>query len=765
MVNLIISLENKMIREKDRDEGDRMKNILGVVAVITVVTAIVLITFSSPASASLIERTFTSTGGVINYTGGFAKGGDPEDEDAKNILLVYNWKDRDESGGEKITFFNLTNGGSFADVWVEGPYTKAGRQFSGYDLDTDLVPAGDEWDAEGKKTGGYYKVWDKDGNGGWFQIGKHDFKLELEKKKVQEGENFSLKIKSNDRKQGIMKLTIEDYDGYSITNANRTDIYKIGVEYGGAKGRDFIKFVNAPVKGISLENESIFDTTALKMEAGKYKIILEDNATSAEVKVSIEVEERYLEVEYDEEVVMGGDIVIILKSSFYEEQATVTIEDIPEEDGILQVTLDEEGKKKVKIPTEDLDYGTHKITIEVSDMKETVYVSIKRGRSSLEVPDNATVGNIVRMEGSSNFGDLAVLVIDDVFKGDARISGDKFEWGWDTSGELAGYREIEVFIVDAHDYSVGDLVSDEWQKKEGVDASEGIFLLLPMFSMTVPEDITEGDDAVIRGEATGADRVYIIVINHKGEVMFPSNGIVRATPVEEGAWVEKIADLDNGRYVVISLDRGRDEETNAIDNGEWAAGDGSKTMEQRVAILLDAITSAGSDDMFELAYFSVSTPQVGLDLPETAEVDDELRVTAETNIKDGEKAFVSLSFNTNIIKTISTLIEDGSVHTSINTSGLQPGRYNVAVYIGGRTSDEKEVILVEKTVEEGEESIPQNESLTEPEAAAEVNESVDGGNENQEEQKEQEIPVNMWDVLIALAMATLVSVGLKRRRR
>lgn len=45
--------------------------------------------------------------------------------------------------------------------------------------------------------------------------------------------------------------------------------------------------------------------------------------------------------------------------------------------------------------------------------------------------------------------------------------------------------------------------------------------------------------------------------------------------------------------------------------------------------------------------------------------------------------------------------------TSINTSGLQPGEYNVAVDVSGRASDEKEVILVEKkeVVEEGKEEI------------------------------------------------------------
>ena len=741
----------------------RIKNITEIAAVIMVILAIVLIALSSTASATLCNRTYTSTGGNITYEGDFKPEPDQEmqkinDEKTGEISNVY--------AGEKIRFLRSEN--EPVNVTVSGPYTKdKAEEYSGYPHIDNDVDAGDEWDSEGKPTKGYYRV---EGNleGGWFQLMEQSFSVELGEKreKVREGENFSLRIKDNNKKQGVMKLSIEDADGFSITNVNGMDIYEVLVAY--KKERDFEEFAdNKTVEGISInpkDKELVFDTSKLDMEEGKYTIILEDSATEADDDVKIEVEKRYLKVECDD-VVKGKDIVIIIRSSFYEKEVNITLEGIPEEKGKKRVKLDEDGKKKVKIPTESRDYGTYKITVEICDydMKETKYVTIKREGSSLEVPDNATVGDIVHIEGTSDVGDLAVLVIDDVFKGEARISDDNFKWDWDTSGELDGYREIEVFII--NESFSEELVSEQWQKNEGVDASATIFLLLPTFSMTVPEDIAEGDDIVISGTAIGADHVYVIVINYKGEVVFPPGENARATPVEEGTWEEKIADLDTGRYVVISLDKGRDEETYAIENGVWAAGDESKTMEQRVAILEAAITSAGSDDMFELAYFSVSTPQVSLDLPETAEVDDELRVTAETNIKDGEKAFVSLSFNANIIKTTSTLIEDGSVDASIDTSGLQPGRYNVAVHIGGRASDEKEVILVEKTEEEGEESLPQNESLTEPEAMAEVNESLDGGNESQEEQGEQETPMNVWDVLIALAMATFVSVGMKRRCR
>ncbi|MHC1610543.1 MAG: hypothetical protein ACXQTW_02920 [Candidatus Methanospirareceae archaeon] len=723
--------------------------IFQIASVIILIMTVVLITSSSPASASLIERTFTPTGGNITYEGGFAK--EPEDEPAASILTVYS--------GEKIVFLNATN--VSLPVIVSGPYTKKGEKYSGEPFKSKRLDPVEEWDSEGKK--GYFKVEETiSGEGGWFEVIEHSFTMELvgERERVQEGRNFSIRLRENEKEGGVMKLTIEDDEGYLIMNEKGTDIYEIPVDY---TETEFTGFADASVDGIEIteDKELLFDTSKLGMDAGKYTIILEDYATEADDDLKIEVEEKYLDVECDEEVVMGGDIVIIIKSSFYKEQATVTVEDIPEEEGRHVVTLDEDGKKKVKIPTEDLGYGTYKITVEVSEMKETRYVKIKRGGSSLEVPDNATVGDIVHIKGTSDSGDLAVFLIDDTFKGEARISDGKFEWDWDTRGELAGYREIEVFMVDAHDFSVGDRVSDEWQRVEGVDASAGIFLLLPIFSMTAPEEIAEGDEAVISGRATGTDQVYIILIDHEGEVVFPSNGIARATPVEGGTWEERISDLETGRYVVISMVKGRDGETNAIEDGEWAAGGEGKTMEQRVAILKDAMTSAGSDDIFELAYFSVSTPQVSLNLPETAEVGDEIRVTAETNIKDGEKAFLSLSSNSNIVKTTSALVANGSIHTSIDTSGLQPGRYKVGVYIGGRASDEEEVILVEKTEEEGEESLPQNESLAEPEAAAEVNESMGGGNESQEE--EQEIPVNVWDVLIALATVTLL--GMKRRCR
>jgi len=111
------------------------------------------------------------------------------------------------------------------------------------------------------------------------------------------------------------------------------------------------------------------------------------------------------------------------------------------------------------------------------------------------------------------------------------------------------------------------------------------------------------------------------------------------------------------------------------------------------------------------------------------------------------------------------VVASGSVAASFNTSGLQPGRYNVAVDVSGLGSDKKEVVLVEKEVEESKELIP----TPTPEAAKEANETEGEGeflNETREEGEEvpKKIPVNMCDLLIAVIVAISISIAVKRRR-
>jgi hypothetical protein len=664
-------------------EGMQMKNIITFAAVTTVVMAIVLIAFSPSASADAVGRSYDEVGGVLTYEGGLPRYANDE----SRSISVYE--------GEEIRFKNVA--GDYVDVIVSGAYEGDADKRSG--CKDYPVKANKSWDSSGMTTGYFFKVVEKNdtGVGCWFGTEKHSFELELkdDKDKVQEKESFDLSLKSNNKKDGVMKLTIEDSEGYSIMNAKAQDIYEVLVNYTERYfDSDPIDTDNEPVCGIKHDAEGhlIFSTSQLDMEDGKFDIILEDYATEEKDDLNIKVEMIYLDVACDEEVLKGNDIVIIIESSFYDKPVHVTVGTFYNE----SPTFDKEGKKKVRISTDDIDYGRYKVTVAYGDASEVKYVVVKEGETSIKVPGDAIVGDIVHIGGTSEYGDFAVFVIDDVFEGKATITDDEFEWDWDTSGELDGNRRIEVFTVrELPPFSIGNYVSDDWQREAGVDASASIILSIPSFSMTVPESITIDDPIVINGTVTGADHVYIIVFNYKGEVMFPpgvpGNEVpATSTSIDEGEWSETIAKLDGGKYAVFALSECDDRVTEAIRDGNWVIGGESKTMEQRVAILEDEVTTAGSDDMYELAYF----------------------------------------------------------------------------YVKGEAYDEAGVILeeAEEVVEESEEveeSIAQNESVAE--TTVEAIECAGERELNESSEEVQEMPVVAWDLLIAVIVATLISIVVRRR--
>ena len=751
-----------------RKEGMQIKNVIAFAAVITVTMTIVLITFTSLISASAVGRTYDGVSGVLTYEGELPRDANKE----SRSISVYE--------GEEIRFENAA--GDYVDVIVSGAYEGDADKRSGC-MDYP-VKANKSWDSSGMKTGYFFKVVEEARSeiGCWFSLEKQSFSLKLEKDKVQEKESFDLSLKTNNKEQGMMELTIEDKEGYSIMNDKAQDIYEVLVHY---TGREFdfdpVDVEGKPVCGIvhDAEGKLVFSTSLLNMNAGKYSIILKDHATEVKEDVDIKVEKIYLEVACDETVLKGKDIVIVIESSFYEENVDVTVGTFYNK----SLTFDEEGKKKVKIPTDDLDYGRYKVTVEAHGMWDTSYVTIKKSGTSITVPGDATVGDIVHIDGTSESGDLAIFVIDNVFEGEATITDEKFKWDWDTSGELGGYRGIEVFILNEspkNQFAIGDSVSDDWQREAGVDASASIILFTPTFSMTVSESIVKGDPVVITGTAMGTDHVYVIVFNYKGKVMYPpgvpGNDVpATRTPVDEGEWTKTIDKLNSGDYVVFALSEGKDGVTEAIRDGKWVIGGECKTMEQRVAILMDAVTTAGSDDLYELAYFSVTMPRVRLTVQERVKIGDPISVKVETNVKDAVAAFVSLLSNADIIDETTVEVQNGRGNASFNTNGLQPGKYVVTGSIKGEAYDEVGVRLLKaevmdvveevmEVVEEVEELISQNESETESETMVEAIESSAGERELNEGPAGQETPVITWDLLIAVIVAISISIVLRRRR-
>jgi hypothetical protein len=211
-----------------------------------------------------------------------------------------------------------------------------------------------------------------------------------------------------------------------------------------------------------------------------------------------------------------------------------------------------------------------------------------------------------------------------------------------------------------------------------------------------------------------------------------------------------------------------DGSTYAIWDGAWAAGGTGKTQTQRRDILVHALAAPGSDDLFVLASVRVESPYARLTLPERAALDEELIITAETNLKAEEKATVSLlSEPGTIITTVATRVENGSIQASLNTSGLQPRSYTVRVEIGGRAAAEAELRLVvpgERGGEE-EEAVPQQGSAAELSAGAEsveqgaeeratvsANVSPNATEESQEQERTLKMPRARYDVLFALVL-------------
>jgi len=211
-------------------------------------------------------------------------------------------------------------------------------------------------------------------------------------------------------------------------------------------------------------------------------------------------------------------------------------------------------------------------------------------------------------------------------------------------------------------------------------------------------------------------------------------------------------------YVVIALHMGRDGKTNAIRGGMWEVGKEGKTMEQRVEIIESAISSAGSDDLYEKAFFTVSSPKVTLKVPEYVEVGDAIEVIAETNIMDGESAVVTLSKSSRNIDSVTSYVENGKVEARFNTSSLEPGEYSISIDISGRASDEKFISLVKSERKEKEEASVEEEAAEgnvsgvekkEERVNASVNETGVKERAGKEGEKTQKTPIIFLDLFVS----------------
>ena len=658
----------------------------------------VVVILISTVSASTINRTYTKTGGVItcdNKTLGYNKYIKDEIEAGKPIIVVYK--------GEKISFSNST-GYNLTGLRIDGIFTSTGISSSNFK--TSFIS--NEWDTEGKYEG-YYRFSDNAntsndyfGSGdyqGWLSLDTHTFRVELyPADKTYADGSLILRMESNNKEAGFMKFTIES-QGHSIQDITGNEIYEITIEY-----TEETKFCNISedISGIALQDgDIVLNMFGLDVEVGGYTIILEDFATGIEKKINFDIEAREIEIDTRDTIVKGEIAEIIVSSAFSHKNVRLLIDD---GDVLSQsATLDEEGEKMFRWNTSgsQVHVGKHDLKIEVDvdgdgkfggleDEEASRSIEVVEGDVSIELSsDTVIIGDQLRISGKSNYGSYAAIVIDDTFMEKAKITREKFEYGYKTVGEIEGTKKIEVFIDAPIEFGSGEEVSAVWKLKNGADADAEFALIVSrVLTLDVPPATAKGDDVVIQGTANGTDSVYLLVLNGRGEVIFPYEAVAVATEVRDDTYEEKLIKPDVGEYTVIALHKGRDGVTDAIQDGKWVVGDRSKTMDLKVAIVEDAITRAGSDDLSVKKEFKVVTPEVNLKL-EDATFGEDLTIVATTNVKEGAMAWIRVEkegSEERVIKTIK--VENGTIRAEFDTNKLSIGRWKVTVDIPDRCSDE-----------------------------------------------------------------------------
>lgn len=535
---------------------------------------------------------------------------------------------------------------------------------------------------------------------GWLSLDTHTFRLDLyPTDKTYEDGTLNFSIESNNKEAGFMKFSIESR-GHSIKDVHGNDIYEIPIEY-KEETKFYTKIYNITndISGvnISADGEIMLNMSGLDVEEGRYTIIIEDSATGVEKKINFEIEPREIEIKVEDEIAKGEKAEIIVESAFSNKNANLFINGVFNQNA----TLNDEGEKMFRWDTTNVPFGRHEIRIRVDvdgdgvfegyeDESASCYIKVIEGEVTVTAPDEVIIGNPVVIGGTSTYGVYAVILIADKYVDKAMIDRKKFEYEYKTTGEMEGSNKVEIFIDAPIEFGIGEAVSEEWKRENKVDADTDFTLVESReLTLDVPYITASGDDVLISGTAAGVDKVYLLVLNQKGEVVFPYAAKAMATPVdEEGEWDEKLIKPDAGTYTVIVLHEGREGVTDAIYNGNWEIGDELKTLEQRIAIVEDKIKGAGSDDIFLKREFKVVNPEVRLEL-EDATFGETLTIVATTNVKEGVIAWLSVGKEGVEDKEIKTVkVENGTIMAEFDTNKLSVGRWEVSVNIPDRCLDE-----------------------------------------------------------------------------
>ena len=386
---------------------------------------------------------------------------------------------------------------------------------------------------------------------------------------------------------------------------------------------------------------------------------------------------------------------------------TIKVYEIPAGTGVVVVP------NPPTVPEASATFNTDADVDGVDTEDDEVKVKVEKAKVTFDLPASVIIGEEVTIKGSISAGDEVDIVIKDqeVVADDEDVDeNNEFEVKWDTEGYTTGSYTIEGYIncpINTRDH-------DDYDDEDD-DGKTTIRLVEPGLTAEQPRKvIAEGDDYELKGTATGVDEVDYILIGPKGwktgATANIGGGILKSSSSvsdNEFSEEETMTDgLDTGMWIAMIFAPGRDAE---YEGTGQAAGDltlgrlgvvDGKNQDQIVAIIEDAMTLAGSDDLFVMMTFKVESAYVELNPVASVAAGEPLNVSGTTNREPDTSITIStfagpMDLDVGLADVTWPTASEGVFTATIDTTDAVPGTYTLEADDGDGNTDTETVNIGE----------------------------------------------------------------------
>jgi len=409
------------------------------------------------------------------------------------------------------------------------------------------------------------------------------------------------------------------------------------------------------------------------------------------------------------------------------------VDDTPTNAGCLFTdTIDSDGIRKYAIDFDDTGTYTLRATVEGGlrdGSYDTVDITVLEKAVEFDMPNTAIIGERITVKGTSTSGTYVSVWIDDTLFAPLRnlvLEDGEFSkevTTTDVGMSVPGSVRLKAWI-DADQAAGADAPT------RTADGETAILLQVPLLTaeLSTPS-VAVKDDFKIEGYAPGSTNVWIMAVPPKG------GGGKALTEARKGITIDKasVATTDNtftkkltvqkdatsGYYDLYVLSPGMDEVWDMTSNKDLIAAintkyhiaditdpndAGTKTQAEVQSMLDSLVTSAGSDDLMVQLRLKVESAYVRLDPIAAVNAGTPLVVKGASNRQQGFNIVVTckgpVELEPQVIK-----IEDDTFTATFDTTAALTGEYVVKADDGDGHTDEVEVFITGKGMQEAESAV------------------------------------------------------------